>query len=263
MNSRTQVVGTGSRTGATACTLHPVRPGEAGRGCREACREACRCPHATSAVDAERRRLADELHDVLGVRLVALMLQARALAGHPEDDVRRTAGDLDRLAQQTMTDVRRVVGALRSSRTWATAEVEHEDALTCLRAHLADVAATFPADRVRVHVVRTEPGAVLPLAVAWSVALVVSEGVVNAVKHGTGPVDVDVRLGSRVTVEITNDLPVAGHVTVLDSGGHGLAAMHRRVEEHGGSLDAAATTDGRFTLRAVLATSGEVARTDA
>lgn len=206
---------------------------------------------------AERRRIADELHDVLGVRLVALLLQARRLADHPDPEVRDTSHRIDHLVQQMMSEVRGLVGTLRAPARptdEAPAPVADDDALPCLTAHLAELAASFPDDRVRLDVRHPVPSPPLAADVALAAAHVAAEGMANAVRHGTGRVDVVVHLDDALVVEVRNTTWHAElHGSPLPpSGGHGLHAMRRRVEAHGGRFHAAAGPDGRFTLHAAF-----------
>src|SRR5919106_5984361 len=63
-------------------------------------------------IHAERRRIAGELHDRLGHRLVVIAMHARRLARAGD---RRWSGAalLDELAQQAIRDMRQMVGVLR------------------------------------------------------------------------------------------------------------------------------------------------------
>ncbi|ADG76215.1 histidine kinase [Cellulomonas flavigena DSM 20109] len=217
---------------------------------------------------AERRRIADELHDVLGVRLVALLLQARRLADHPDAEVRDTSRRLDHLVQQMMSEVRTLVGTLH-----APTRAPHrqpvptavDDALPCLTTHLAELAASFPDDRVRLDVRHPVPSPALPAEVALAAAHVAAEGIVNAVRHGTGRVDVVVHLADALVVDVRNTTwhADAQASPLPPSGGHGLHAMRRRVEERGGTFHAAHAPDGRFTLRATFDLAPGAARSRA
>jgi len=205
---------------------------------------------------AERRRIADELHDVLGVRLVALLLQARRLSDHPDAEVRAMSCQLDHLVQQTMSEVRALVGALHAPADPVEVGLtsDGDDGLPCLTAHLAELAASFPDDRVHLDVQHTVPPPPVTGELALAAAHVAAEGIVNGVRHGTGRVDVRLRLDDVLVVDVRNATsgPDEHGPPLPGSGGHGLHAMRRRVETHGGTFHAAHGPDGRFTLRAVL-----------
>ncbi len=68
---------------------------------------------ALRAQEAERSRLARELHDEIGQRLTAVLLQLEhASRGLPDDDARRLA-EVRETARASLEEVRRVLGRLR------------------------------------------------------------------------------------------------------------------------------------------------------
>lgn len=86
----------------------------------------------------------------------------------------------------------------------------------------------------------------LTAATALTMFRVVQEGVTNAVRHGTGPIEVTVGFeGSDLGIQIVNDCVARPR---MRSAGTGLAGKRERVEALGGEV----TTDGsngRWVLR--------------
>ena len=89
----------------------------------------------------------------------------------------------------------------------------------------------------------------LPAPAALTVYRVVQEGLTNAVRHGTGAIDVTVdHTGDRVDVEISNDRP---HRSAPATPGNGLLGMRERINAIDGALDVGATGSGhRWVLHA-------------
>src|SRR3546814_18563567 len=69
-----------------------------------------------AARDAERVRVARELHDVAGHKLTALTLNLRALAADPQLGAREEVPVSQQLARELLGDLRGVVQALRDPR---------------------------------------------------------------------------------------------------------------------------------------------------
>src|SRR5687767_11576678 len=76
---------------------------------------ATRALLADSARDAERLRVARELHDVAGHKLTALTLNLRALAADPALAQRHELDIAQRMSAELLGDIRNVVQALRDS----------------------------------------------------------------------------------------------------------------------------------------------------
>ncbi len=227
----------------TAWVVVPFSLGVARRMVAEAQRRE-RAETERRIVDAERLRIAQEVHDVVGHGLAAIQLQAD-IALH----LRRTRPEQ---ADAALTAI-----------SAASAE-----ALTELRATLAAVtpapAATAPApslaradrlcDRVRasgVSVDLTVAGPPEPLRGVADVTAyrVLQEALTNVVKHSAHPraeVTIDHRPGA-VELLVRNQALDLEHAEGL-----GISGMRRRVEQLGGTLSAGPGTNGTFTVRATI-----------
>ena len=191
---------------------------------------------AALAVAEERLRLARELHDTLGHRLVLMVVQAQAAQQTLASDPEATAESLEavrRAGQEGMQELRQLVDVL------------HEDPLVDDLDRMAARMRDAGLD-VDLHAGAVPPGLV-PL-----VHRVVQESLTNVLKHSearTASVRVVPQAGvEAVEVEVVDPGP---HRTAGDRPGRGLAGMRGRVEEHGGRLDAGPHGDG-FRVHAVV-----------
>ncbi|WP_051178703.1 sensor histidine kinase [Nocardia concava] len=197
-----------------------------------------------AAALAERGRIARDIHDVLAHTLGGLVLQLDAA------DALLEAGNVERAAERVkashalavsgLADARQVVGALRSDRLDAAAELrrvidEHRGAGGEL------------AERVDTAVELADEQAAVALTRA------VQEALTNARKHAPGQqVTLAIRdRGGAIEVVISN--PVGAPRTLLGGSGSGagLLGMRERIEAAGGTL-AAGKEDGRWTVRILL-----------
>ncbi|MFC0676431.1 sensor histidine kinase [Lysobacter korlensis] len=186
---------------------------------------ATRALLADSARDAERLRVARELHDVAGHKLTAMALNLRALAGEPTFAERGELQVAQRMASELLSDIRSVVHALRDARGL--------DLATALHA----LAAPLPRPRLLLEIDDTlrvdDP------ALADTVLRLVQEALTNSARHSTAT-QLRVRLyrdRTQLAITIEDDGVVHGPLRE----GNGLAGMRERVSEHG----------GRFTLEPI------------
>lgn len=204
--------------------------------------EASQEAEARAAADAERGRVAREMHDVLAHSLSALALQlesARLVARDRGADPELT-DTLDRAHHQAvegLEEARRAIGALRGEVLPGPERLEA----------LADAFEEQTGVPTALHVV----GEPRPLAADASLALyrTAQEALTNARRHAA-PDRVELRLeyaddATVLVVEDRADRGMAVPVTGADSGGgYGLTGMRERAELLGGRLDAGPTEHG-------------------
>ena len=197
----------------------------------------------------EQRRLAGEVHDVVGHTLSASMLQLSAARLAIRDDPDAAIASLERAEEhgrRSMEDIGSVVRLLRADEPATGQPTPQLDDLPGLvesfRAAGADISSE----------VRGALGH-LPVTAALTVYRIVQEGLTNAVRHGTGTIDLDIAredTAVRVTVENGRDDRPAP-----TSSGSGLVGMRERVAAVGGSLTAGPTPDGaRWRLQVRIPT---------
>ena len=197
---------------------------------------ATRALLADSARDAERLRVARELHDVAGHKLTAMMLNLRALASDPAFAQRAEVQVSQQLAGELLGDIRDVVQALRDARGL--------DLSTALRA----LAAPLPRPVLRldiaadVHIDDTRT--------AETVLRLVQEALTNSARHGDAAVlHVALRRDAdRLVLEIGDDGRLRGPLRE----GNGLAGMRERVADAGGTFTAQASARGSLDIAVSL-----------
>jgi signal transduction histidine kinase len=205
---------------------------------------------ADQARAAERRRLAEEMHDVVTHRITLMVLQAGALGATVADPATRDAAEEIRHAgAKALDELRELVGVLRDTDdTPAQGLVEPaalDPATLVADAHAVGEAVTFVTDG--------DPDLV-SATVRRTAFRVVQESLTNARKHAPGA-EVTVTLTYRpdgVSVRIVNgpaDRPPDGTFT---GSGVGLLGLAQRVELVGGTLRTGATPGGGYQVGAIL-----------
>lgn len=197
---------------------------------------ATRALLADSARNAERLRVARELHDVAGHKLTAMRLNLRALAADPALARREEVALAERLSGELLGDIRQVVQSLRDDRGL--------DLATALRA----LAAPFPRPALQLTIASdvrvTDP------AVAETVLRLAQEALTNAARHA-GAERVWLRIDSeehRLRIDIHDDGQCAAHIRE----GNGMAGMRERLAALDGTLETGRTAGGGLRLRARL-----------
>lgn len=68
---------------------------------------------ALSAQEAERRRVAQELHDEVGQTLTAVLLELKRVADHADDEVRKDLHQVQETTRASLDEIRRIARRLR------------------------------------------------------------------------------------------------------------------------------------------------------
>ena len=181
---------------------------------------ATRALLADSARDAERLRVARELHDVAGHKLTAMKLNPRALASDPSLAAREEVRIAQQLSSELLDDIRDVVQALRDARGL--------DLQTAIRA----LAAPLPRPALALHI--EEGVKVDDPAIAEALLRIVQECLTNAARHANA---------DTLTVSLRNE-DAGMHLRIEDDGrlkggvreGNGLSGIRERVAALGGEL---------------------------
>ena len=202
------------------------------------------------AVGEERARIARELHDAIAHSVSMMVVQAgaeRRVIDPAQQSTREVLTTIERVGRSALTEMRRLVGMLRS---------DSPDALAP-QPGLADLPALVEGLReagLPVELSAEGERRELPVGIELSAYRVVQEGLTNALKHaGRAHVRVRVRYGERsVELEIADD--GTGAPADVPGGGHGLVGIRERVALYGGSLEAGQAADGGFRLRVLLPT---------
>lgn len=205
---------------------------------------------------AERRRLAREMHDVLGHRLSLVATYAGALEYRPDsspDRLATAAGVVRAGVHQALEELRQVIVLLHEQDNELD-ELEPRPGLPDLP-DLPDLIADArqAGQSVRLREEITDSTA-LPSVASRTAYRVVQEGLTNARKHAPGqPVEVLLRgaPGTPLLIDMCNPLPPADAAPLAPGSGLGLVGLTERVRLAGGQLDHH-STGGEFRLRARL-----------
>jgi signal transduction histidine kinase len=213
---------------------------------------------AQIATAAERARIARELHDVIAHHVSVMVVQADgagyALDGNPER-ARRALAAISATGRQTLTEMRRLLGLLRSGD--ARTELTPQPGLGQLRELVEQARAAG------MSVSLTQQGVPHPLPEGAELAgyRVVQESLTNTRKHA------GLAAAASITLRYDHDGLV---VQVSDNGrgapaggdgtGHGLAGMRERVEMYGGTVTAGPLANGGYQVTARIPAVPALAR---
>jgi signal transduction histidine kinase len=206
---------------------------------------------ARRKVDAERLRIARDLHDVVAHTMSTINVQAGA-ATYLADDLPPSAADaLEAIRAASKDGLRELRAILAVLRQVDDAESNQpQPGLGRLDALVAGVgAAGLPTTVVTTGC----PPVVLPPAVDLAAYRIIQESLTNVIRHaGPATATVHISYGSgEVGLRIT-DTGAGPPATTTTSGGHGLVGMRERAVAAGGDLAAGRTRGGGFQVSARL-----------
>jgi signal transduction histidine kinase len=186
-----------------------------------------------AAVQAERSRMARDLHDVIAGHLSAIAIQSSAVLSMVDGEpaaMRRVLRSVRENSVQSLTEMQAMIRLLRA---------DESDVERTAPARLRDIAQLLDSARAAGLEVdaATDVAADLPVAVDLSAYRIVQEALTNVVKHAPGArASVTVgRRDSTLVVEVTNERT---GVRPAGGGGHGLLNMRERAQAVGGVLEA-------------------------
>lgn len=204
-----------------------------------------------SEMQAERVRIARELHDVLAHSLSQINVQASVglhLAERQPETAAAALSNIKESSKSALEEVRSVLGALRAEP--GSAPIVPEPDLSRLPSLVGDLAR----DDLRVEL-RDELRSVPPAAIQLALFRIAQESLTNVVRHS----------GASSAWVILTEHPGLWKLEVGDDGhgalghpdaGRGLVGMRERAELLGGSLETESTTTG-FTVRGTIPKGGE------
>ena len=203
---------------------------------------------AREAVVEERARIARELHDVIAHNVSMMVVQAgaeRRVLDGTNGSTREVLQTIEQIGRSALTEMRRLVGMLRSDRDEPLAPQPGVADVPRLVAQVRD--AGLPVE-LHVEGERRE----LPVGIDLSAYRIVQEALTNALKHaGDARATVRVRYGvDSLELETVDDGP--GGTAGAGGAGHGLVGMQERVALYGGRFDASRAPGGGFAVRALL-----------
>ncbi|MFF4471778.1 sensor histidine kinase [Streptomyces sp. NPDC001599] len=213
----------------------------------------------------ERGRIARELHDVVAHHMSVISIQAQVaplLVENPPDELKENLAGIRQNALEALTELRRVLGVLRS---------EHPDAPDAAEvgAGAAPHAPQPTLDRLDALVENTRAAGLtvatgssgtrraLPPGVELSAYRIVQEALSNVLRHAPGA-SARVHLTHLPTglrVEVSNTRPKRAPAP-SQGAGHGLLGMRERVAMLDGTLTAHPLPGGGYQVAAFLPADG-------
>ncbi|MFF0770808.1 sensor histidine kinase [Nonomuraea wenchangensis] len=217
--------------------------------------ERTREEEARARVDAERLRIAREVHDTVAHAIAIINVQsgvtAHVLDKRP-DVAREALRAIEQTSSRALREMRAILGVLRDDDGDDGERVPYPGL-----GQIGELTAKARAAGLDVEVEEGVPGAPLPSAVGGAAYRIVQESITNVVRH-VGPTRVTVALNPgiesleiRVTDEGRRAVPGQGPRGPVRPG-RGIAGMRERCQLLGGELDAGPTPDGGFEVRARL-----------
>jgi signal transduction histidine kinase len=217
---------------------------------------------AETAVLQERQRIARELHDVVAHHMSVIAIQAEAApykVTDPPPELAESFADIRASALEGLTELRRILGVLRTDPSTQTAPQPGLE-------RLEEIVASAHAGGLDVETSVTGEPPILPGGVGLSAYRILQESLSNAMRHAPGSsVRVDIAyepdlLRLRVCNGPASSSPARSTApggtgrdqVVRAGGGHGLVGMRERAAMLGGELEAGPTADGGFLVTAVL-----------
>ncbi|WP_405491349.1 sensor histidine kinase [Streptomyces sp. NBC_00096] len=201
----------------------------------------------------ERSRIARELHDVVAHHMSVISIQAQVapyLVENPSEELKENLAGIRANAVEALTELRRVLGVLRSEHGDESADLHHPQPT------LAELGGLVDNVRAAGLEVTTEiAGIRRPLSpgVELTAYRIVQEALSNCLRHAPGArVEVGIAYGPReLHLCVANSAPTRA-VPPSIGAGHGLLGMRERAGMLGGELAAGPRPGGGYEVSAVL-----------
>jgi signal transduction histidine kinase len=201
---------------------------------------------AEQRVQHERTRIAREMHDVVAHSVSAMVIQAGAARRQLQLDPQRALAALESIeatGRDAMSEMRRILGVLRSDDSDSRAPQPSLAALSELTARTTDLPVVLTIDAV------TPP---VPPAIELGAYRVVQEALTNVRRHAgpVGRVEIAVRhVDDDLVVEVVDDGRGCA-AAPNEAGGYGITGMRERVAVFDGELQAGPRRGGGWQVRA-------------
>jgi signal transduction histidine kinase len=196
-------------------------------------------------IDAERARIARELHDVVGHGISIVVLQVVAALGSLENgDEEAARGRLlatERIARDTLAEMRRLLQLVDER----DAPLAPQPGLGDLERLISDACAVG----VEVELETTGDQVDLPPGLELAAYRVVQEALTNVIKHAN-PRRAHVRVAYRADELLVDVVDEGVAARTSPTGGRGLAGMRERVALYDGVLEVGPRVDGGFAVSA-------------
>jgi signal transduction histidine kinase len=202
------------------------------------------------AIEAERARIASELHDVVTHNVSVMVVQAGAartvLASSP-DEAEQALLAVEASGRTAMADLRNLLGLLSPSDDGVA--LHPQPGLGELDTLIGRVsAAGLP---VQLHVSGTPRP--LPPGADLAAYRVIQEALTNVMRHaGQATTSVNLDWGDKLIIAVSDN--GNGRSTTGGAPGRGLLGLQERLSLYGGQLDAGPQPSGGWQVRAIMPT---------
>ena len=211
---------------------------------------------ADQARQAERARIAREMHDVVAHRVSLITLHAGALqlrSDLPPADIERTAALIHTAARQALEELRDVIGVLHEDGSREVAPAAPQPTVTDIARLVEDSRRAGASIELCMDV---DDPANAPGGLGRDAYRIVQEALTNINKHAPGTateVTVSGAAGRGLHVAVRNRLPLTpASGPAVPGSGRGLVGLAERAALSGGTLRHGPTADGHFLVSADL-----------
>ena len=205
---------------------------------------------AQIATAAERARIAREMHDVVAHSLSVVIAQAdggRYAAAHDSEAAGRALGTISESGRAALTDLRRILGVLRSDEADA-GQLLPQPADTDLEHLVSQVREAG----LSVSLVRMGTARPLPAGTGLALYRITQESLTNTLKHAGPNTKATVVLQWHPThLDLIIDDDGRGAAAAA-TGGHGLVGMRERATMLAGTLTAGPRSGGGWRVHAQI-----------
>ena len=215
--------------------------------------ERLRKQAAAQAVQAERLRIARELHDMVAHSIGVIAIQAgaakRVIQTQPAE-ARSALDTIELTSRETLEGLRRVLGMLHQPGSGRSAGLAAGDRL----ADLDRLVEATTGTGLRVEVRRQGTKRPLPPEIDRSAFRIIQESLTNVVRHANARrcrVNVDYR-ADELAIEIVDDGSGPAPDVTTRATGYGIAGMRDRVDLLDGEFSAGPRPEGGFRVTARL-----------
>lgn len=211
---------------------------------------------AQIATQAERTRIAREMHDIVAHSLSVVIAQAdggRYAARHDAEAAERALTTISETGRAALADMRRILGVLRADEADA-ADLVPQPADADIAALVASVKETMPVSLVELGTPRA-----MPPGTGSAIYRIAQEALTNVLKHSGPGAHATVLVHwtpQRLILQIDDD--GRGAAATTDGIGHGVIGMHERAGMLGGTLVAGPRPGGGFRVRAEIPIPGGI-----
>jgi len=198
------------------------------------------------ALEQERARIAQDLHDELGSTLTRLSLLSDLVKVDKDkpEQVETHASKLSQAADQTVRALEEIVWAVRPGSDTLQSLVDY-------MAHFANELFEGNTARCRLDLPHDLPALPLPPDLRHNIFLIVKEALTNALKHsGAGEVQVHAKIsGDTLEILVQDDGRGFDPSSLAEGRRNGLGNLRRRAEAIGGELALHSAAGGGTTVK--------------